>query len=92
MRWSRGDHYFCVQLVDNKIVTLLSTVDCANDFSEVQRKMKVNQKWEKITLKKPYVTDRYKAFIRTLLKNWTKCSSSTIFFGNVLRWWKGLFF
>ena len=38
--------------VDNNFVTLLSAIDCANEFVEVQRKVKANQKWEKFTVKK----------------------------------------
>ena len=44
MRWSCEDHCLCVQWVDNKAVTLLSTADCGNKFVEVQQKVKINQK------------------------------------------------
>lgn len=84
MRWFRGGNYFYVQLVDNKVITLLSTVDCSNNFAEVHRKMKVNQKWEKITVKKPNDIDRYNLYVGTLLTNRTKCSPSTILFGKVI--------
>lgn len=84
MRWFRGGNYFYVQLVDNKVITLLSTADCLNNFAEVHRKMKVNQKCEKITVKMPNDIDRYNLYIGTLLTNRTKCSPSTILFGNVI--------
>ena len=55
MRWSREDHCLSVQCVDNKVVTMLSTIDCANEYVEVERKVKINQKWSKIKVKKPFV-------------------------------------
>ena len=31
LRWSLEDHCLCIQWVDNKVVILLSTVDCPNE-------------------------------------------------------------
>ena len=65
---SRGD-CLCAKAVHNEVVTLLSTVDCANNFVEVQRKVAVNQKWKKITVKMPYVVKTYDAYMNAVEKS-----------------------
>ena len=48
---------------------LLSPVDCANNFVEVQRKVAVNQKWKKITVKMPYIVKTYDAYMNAVEKS-----------------------
>ena len=69
MRWSRENHCLCVQWVDNKVATLLSTVDCANEFVEWSPgESESKSKMGKITVKRPYVIERYNAYMNAVEK------------------------
>ena len=52
-----------LQWVDNKNVTMLSTIDKANDYVEVLRKVKVNSEWKTIAVCKSYLIEHYNNFM-----------------------------
>ena len=72
-------------------LALLSTVDRANQFVEVQKKVKLNQKFEKITVKKPFVIERYNVHMNAVNKLDQMLSKYNLL-RKCVRWWKTLFF
>ena len=72
-------------------LALLSTIDSANQFVEVQKKVKLNQKFEKITVKKPFVIERYNVYMNAVNKLDQMLSKYNLF-RKCVRWWKTLFF
>ena len=91
MRWKREGSYFSVQWIDNKVVTMLSTIDNVNQYVAVDRKVKVNGKWEKVEVKKPYVVERYNAYMNGVDKSDQILSKYNLSHKGV-RWWKTLFY
>ena len=76
------------QWKDNKPVT---TIHSANEFGMVERKVKLNDRWDKVEVRRPKAIDTYNQYMngvdrsdQILAKNNTlrKC----------MRWWKTLFF
>ena len=62
VRWSREDHCLCVQWVDNKVVTLLSNFTLLNLlYSQMKNR-------GKITVKIPYVIERYNVHMKAVDK------------------------
>ena len=59
MRGKREGSCLSVQWIDSKVVTMLSTIDNANEYVAVDRKVKAYGKWEKVKLKEPYVLEQY---------------------------------
>ena len=45
---------------------MLSTIDSENDFVEVERKIKVNQQFEKVKVKKLYVIEMYNCYMNAI--------------------------
>ena len=91
MRWHREGVCLAVQWKDNRVVTMLSTIDTANKYVMVDRKEKIDNKWQTIQVKQPQAIHSYNQFMngvdrsdQILAKNNTlrKC----------MRWWKTLFF
>ena len=58
-----------MQWIDNKVVTMSSTIDNANEYVAVDRKVKVNGKWEKVEVKEPYVVERCNAYMNGVDKS-----------------------
>ena len=53
MRWERNGECLALQWVDNRPVTLLSSIETANSFVMVTRKQKVQDKWTNVEVKQP---------------------------------------
>ena len=47
MRWKRKGSCLSVQWIDNNVVTMLSTIDNANEYVAVDREVKVNVMWKR---------------------------------------------
>ena len=91
MRWEREGCCLIQQWKDNKPVTVLTTIHSANEFGMVERKVKLNDRWDKVEVRRPKAIDTYNQYMngvdrsdQILAKNNTlrKC----------MRWWKTLFF
>lgn len=91
MRWDKDGCCVAQQWKDNKVVTMLTSVDKAHEFGTVSRNVKVNNSWVKMDVKQPKSINSYNRFMngvdrsdQLLAKNNTlrKC----------MRWWKTLFF
>ena len=91
MRWEQNGSLLALQWQDNKIVTMLSSVDVANEYVTVNRKIKISENWETVELKESMAIHKYNAFINGVDK-----SDQILNTNNVLckcvRWWKTLFF
>jgi len=69
MRWVRTGNWLSLQWIDNKVVTIVYTIDKANDYIEVKRKVKVNDVWNKVDVKKPFVVHRYNTYMNGVDKS-----------------------
>ena len=91
MRWERNGSLLAQQWQDNKIVTMLYSVDVANEYVTVNRKIKISDNWETVELKESMAIHKYNAFMNGVDK-----SDQILNTNNVLckcvRWWKTLFF
>ena len=55
MRWKSEGVVLASQWKDNKVVTMLSSIDNAIDYANITRKLKIDNKWEEIVVKQPKV-------------------------------------
>ena len=53
MRWERDNPCLALQWIDNKVVSVLTTIDNANDKVSVVRKSKVANVWKEIIVQQP---------------------------------------
>ena len=91
IRWQREGKTLCLQWKDNKVVTMLSTMDVGNRCVEVQRKVKNDGKFAVIHIKQPSCIERYNKFMNGVDKSDQLLSKYNIL-RKCLRWWKTLFF
>ena len=91
MRWKRESSCHSGQWIDNKVETILSTIDNANEYVTVECKVKVSGKWEKVEVKKPYVVEQYNAYMNGVDKS-DQILSKYNLSHNCVRWWKTLFY
>ena len=91
MRWRRDGNILAVQWIDNKLVTMLSSIDCANEYVEVNRKKKINNKWNELTVKQPYVIHRYNRFMNGVDRS-DQILAKYNLLRKCVRWWKTLFY
>ena len=91
VRWERNVPCLSLQWKDNRPVTILSSLDNANDFVMVSRKVKVGPTWRSIFVKQPKAIEQYNKYM-----NGVDLSDQLLSKHNVLRkcvrWWKTLFF
>ena len=91
MRWHRVGPCLCLQWIDNKVVSVLTTLDNANDKVPTIRKTKTANVWSNVIVNQPRAIDRYNKYM-----NGVDRSDQLIGTNNVmrkcLRWWKTMFF
>ena len=91
MRWERTGPCLALQWIDNKVVSMLSTIDNANDVVQVTRKAKTDNVWREVNVVQPVVVQRYNAYM-----NGVDRSDQMLAYYHCLRkcgkWWKVLFF
>ena len=91
MRWERKPPCLIMQWVDNKVVSVVTTLDNANDKVTTVRKSKANDEWTDIVVNQPKAIDNYNKYM-----NGVDRSDQLIGTNNVnrkcLKWWKTLFF
>ena len=63
MRWDRVGECLALQWKDNKVVSMLSTIDNANDVARVTRKAKTDGVWREVDVTQPVVIQRYHAYM-----------------------------
>ena len=91
MRWKRDGPCLAVQWKDNKLVTMLSSIDSANEFIEVKRKVKVDDKWENVLIRQPKCIQRYNRFMNAVDRSDQYLAKYNLLH-KCVRWWKTLFF
>ena len=90
MRWERDNPCLALQWIDNKVVSVLTTIDNANDKVSVIRKSKVANVWKEIIVQQPEAINRYNKY-----RNGVDCSDQVLgtnVMRKCLRWWKTMFF
>ena len=91
MRWERNGSLLALKWKDNKIVTMLSSIDVPNEYVTVNHKIKICDKWETLEVKQPMAIHKYNAFIDGLDKSDQALNTNNVLSKRV-RWWKTLFF
>ena len=91
MKWERDGVFLAQQWKDNRVVTILSSIEHANDFVMTERKEKIDGIWQRVEIKQPKAIDSYNNRM-----NGVDRSDQLIVSKNVLRkclrWRKTLFF
>ena len=91
MRWERESNVLTVQWIDSKPVSLLTTIDSANDKVEVKRRTKKKGEFQELSVPQPLAIHRYNQYM-----NGVDRSDQMLACHNVsrkcYRWWKTLFF
>lgn len=91
MRWERDPPVLALQWFDNKVVSMLSTIETANDSVQVKRKKKTGGVWSTTIVQQPKAIATYNKYMNAVDR-----SDQILVTNNVLRkcmrWWKTLFF
>ena len=91
MRWERVSPCLALQWVDNKVVSVLTTIDNANDYGHVNRKCKTAGAWNSKVVSQPRAISNYNKYMNAVDR-----SDQILATNNVnrkcMRWWKTLFF
>ncbi|XP_028418086.1 piggyBac transposable element-derived protein 4-like [Dendronephthya gigantea] len=91
MRWERESNVLTLQWVDNKTVSLVTSIDSANEKVVATRRTKKKGVFSEISVNKPYAFHRYNQYM-----NGVDRSDQMLAYNNVSRkcykWWKTLFF
>ena len=91
MRWVRDPPCLVLQWVDNKVVSMITTVGNANEQGQVTRRVRTDRVWEERHVQQPTIFKTYNMKmnavdrsdqILTAFSTQRKC----------VRWWKTLFF
>lgn len=92
MRWTRDGVCLILQWKDNKIVTMVSSIDKGNGSTEVKRKVKGSDlKWGTSLVKQPTCIQRYNQFMNGVDRSDQHLAKYNLL-RKCLRWWKTLFF
>ena len=91
MHWERDPPILSLQWLDNKVVSLLTTIENANDSLQVKRKTRTAGVWSTKVVRQPQAIATYNKYM-----NGVDRSDQILATNNVLRkcmkWWKTLFF
>jgi len=91
MRWERDPPCLALQWVDNKVVSLLTTIDNANDKVLANRRSKTDGVWSTKVVSQPKTISNYNKYM-----NGVDRSDQILATNNVsrkcMKWWKTLFF
>jgi len=91
MRWVRNGKVLGLQWKDNKVVTMVSSIDRADKYVEVERKVKIDGKCSKVAVKQPECVYRYNQFMNGVDKSDQHLAKYNLL-RKFIRWWKTLFF
>ena len=91
MRWERDPPCLALQWVDNKVVSLLTTIDNANGKVLANRRSRTNGVWRTKVVSQPKTISNYNKYM-----NGVDRSDQMLATNNVsrksMKWWKTLFF
>ena len=87
MKW----FFISFAVEDNKIVTILSSIDVANEYVTVNLKINISNKWETVEVKQPMAIHKCNAFMNGFDKSDQILNTNNVL-SKCLQWWKTLFF
>ena len=91
MRWERDSNVLTVQWIDTKPVSLLTTIDSANEKVEVTRRAKRDGKFQEISVPQPLAFHRYNQYMNAVDRSDQMLARYNVY-RKSYRWWKALFF
>jgi hypothetical protein len=91
MRWERESNVLAIQWVDNKAVSLLTSIDSANEKAVARRRTKVGGVFERVDVDKPYAFYRYNQYMNAVDRSDQMLACHNVS-RKCYRWWKTLFF
>lgn len=91
MRWDRDGNCLALQWKDNRPVTMLTSIHVANEFRQVDRNVKVDNRWQNVKVQQPKAIDEYNKYMNGVDRSDQIIGKSTAL-RKCMRWWKTLFF
>jgi len=91
MRWVRDPPCLVLQWVDNRVVSMITTVGNANDHVQVSRKQRNAGRWTNILVQQPRIFQTYNLKMNAVDRSDQILSTFNIQ-RKCLRWWKTMFF
>lgn len=92
MRWERTSPCLFLQWRDNKPVSLITTIDNANDIVTVKRRTKIDNVWKKVNVQQPEAIRRYNYKYINKVDRSDEILTCNSISGKCHKWWKTLFF
>ena len=90
MVWERVGSCLVQQWKD-KAVTILTTIDSPNDYGFVERKVKIDNRWDKVNVKCPSAIHRYNQYMNGMDRS-DQILGKNSCLRKFMRWWKVLSF
>ena len=91
MHWHRDPPCLALQWVDNKVVSMLTTIDNANDQVQVSRKSKTAGVWSTKVVPQPKTISNYNKYMNAVDRSDQILATNNVL-RKCMRWWKTLFF
>jgi hypothetical protein len=91
MRWERESNVLTLQWVDNKPVSLVTSIDSANDRVVVKRRTRTKGVFGEIEVSQPYAFHRYNQYMNAVDRSDQLLASHSVS-RKCKKWWKALFF
>ena len=91
MCWERDAPCLALQWIDNKVVSLLTTIDNANDRVQVDRKTKTAGEWSTKVVYQPKTVSNYNKYMNAVDRSDQILATNNVLH-KCMRWWKTLFF
>ena len=93
MRWERDSPCLALQWVDNKVVSVLTTIDNANDYAQINRKCKTGGVWSSKVVSQPKAISRnYNKYMNAVDRSDQILATNNYVNHKSMRWWETLFF
>ena len=93
MHWERDSPCLALQWVDNKVVSVLTTIDNANDYGQINRKCKTAGVWSSKVVSQPKAISRnYNKYMNGVDRSNQILATNNYVNHESMRWWKTLFF
>ena len=91
MRWERDCPCLALQWLDNKVVSVITTIDNANVKTEVNRKIRTDGKWSSKKVPQPGAISNYNKFMNAVDRSDQILGTNSVL-RKCMKWWKTLFF
>ena len=91
MRWDRDPPILALQWLDNKVVSLLTTIESANDSLQVNCKTKTAGVWSTNVVQQPQAIASYNQYMNAVDRSDQILATHSVS-RKCMRWWKALFF